>query len=62
VHFHGPKPAAVRKYLADPGHKLLPSWRELLDRGGPAYQAFLWEWTRYRALADVATGPADPVR
>lgn len=49
VHFHGPKPAAVRKYLVDGTLPANQGWADLLtgERTG-AYQAYARLWYLYR--------------
>ncbi len=47
VHFHGPKPAAVRPFVLDgtlPGYE---EWRKLLLHGPEGYRSYLAEWDRY---------------
>lgn len=52
VHFHGPKPMAVRKGLADPAYAMPQIWRDLLGRGAGAYPHYLALWDQYRELAE----------
>ena len=47
VHFHGPKPAAVRPFVRNgtlPGYE---EWRKLLLHGPDGYRTYLAEWDRY---------------
>jgi hypothetical protein len=52
VHFHGPKPGAVKKVFADPAYHMNAVWRGLLDADSPAYEQYVREWDTYLALAD----------
>ncbi len=56
VHFHGPKPAAVRKIIDDPAYSMAPTWLPLYQRDTAAYRALLAEWEGYRAAADTRPG------
>ncbi len=47
VHFHGPKPGAVLKVLADPSYPMYPVWRKLMNRDISAYQQTVAEWEGY---------------
>lgn len=51
VHFHGPKPSAVRDLLQRPDFAVPPIWRELFDESPAAYHHYLAEWDGYHALA-----------
>jgi len=54
IHFHGPKPLAVRKGLQDPDYVMPTVWRDLLVRGQDAYPVYLALWDRYRAEAEAS--------
>jgi hypothetical protein len=47
VHWHGPKPAFVRKLLADPTLAAPDRWRALFNRNRAAYAHYLSEWDGY---------------
>lgn len=48
IHFHGPKPAAIRKMLADADYFDTASvWRRLFDSNPNAYAEYLQEWDGY---------------
>ncbi len=44
VHFHGPKPGAVRRLIADPAYPVAPIWRELFQEDPAAYAEYLRRW------------------
>ena len=52
VHFHGPKPGAVRKILADPAYPMNAIWRGLLTADLQAYEQYVHEWDTYVALVE----------
>ena len=54
VHFHGPKPEAIRKIVNDPNYAMSPGWLPLYNRDPSAYQRYLAEWESFRAEANVA--------
>lgn len=49
VHFHGPKPAAVRKLMMDPAYAPPQIWRELFEENPAGYAAYLPQWERFAA-------------
>jgi hypothetical protein len=53
IHFHGPKPMAIRKTLNDPAYPISPGWRHLFDRDLESYGYYLAVWDHYRNHADV---------
>ena len=38
VHFHGPKPAAIRKLLDNPAYETNPTWRHLFESNTGSYR------------------------
>lgn len=52
IHFHGPKPDAVRKLLANPEYEAPASWRRLFGKDPEAYRRYLEIWDGHRASAD----------
>jgi len=48
IHFHGPKPPAIRKLIADPSYKAPHVWRELFGTSPDAYRHYLEVWESYQ--------------
>lgn len=44
VHFHGPKPSAVRRLIEQPAYPVPAIWRELYDENPGAYRHYLQAW------------------
>ncbi len=57
VHFHGPKPIAVRKVIADPDYPIAAAWRPYFERDPVAYGQFLAEWEKYYSLGRTMATP-----
>jgi len=51
VHFHGPKPAAIRKIIDDPAYPMPEHWRTLFALDPTAYRRYLVEWEQFRDAA-----------
>jgi hypothetical protein len=51
IHFHGPKPPAVRKLIADPGYGAPDVWRELYFQNPESYRTYLAIWAQYQVAA-----------
>lgn len=52
IHFHGPKPAAIRKIVDDPAYPMSKHWLRLYEQDPAAYLRYLLEWEQFRAAAD----------
>lgn len=52
VHFHGPKPAALRRMAADPSYKPPQVWQELFNENVEGYRIYLEQWDEFGAAAD----------
>lgn len=48
LHFHGPKPAAVRKLVADPAYPAPDVWRQLFNSDADAYRHYLGLWDEFQ--------------
>jgi lipopolysaccharide biosynthesis glycosyltransferase len=48
VHFHGPKPPAIRKLMADPNYGAPDVWRQLYFQDVASYRHWLSMWQRYQ--------------
>jgi hypothetical protein len=48
IHFHGPKPPAIRKLIADPDYGAPDVWRELYFQNPASYQTYIKIWDRYQ--------------
>jgi lipopolysaccharide biosynthesis glycosyltransferase len=48
VHFHGTKPPAVRRLLADPDYAASKNWRTLFFRDPDSYRHYLDLWERFQ--------------
>ena len=51
VHFHGPKPWAVRQLIEQPNFSVPDIWRSLYQSHPTAYQEYLREWDRVHQSA-----------
>ena len=58
VHFHGPKPEAVRKRLCDPAYRAGDVWGVIMDGNDTEYRYYLELWDSYRSYADTLIGAA----
>jgi lipopolysaccharide biosynthesis glycosyltransferase len=48
LHFHGPKPPAVRKLIADPNYNAPDIWRELFIKDPVAYSHYMHIWEKFQ--------------
>ena len=48
IHFHGPKPPAVRKLMADPSYGAPDVWRQLYFQDVESYRHYLEVWDRFQ--------------
>jgi lipopolysaccharide biosynthesis glycosyltransferase len=48
LHFHGPKPPAVRKLMADADYEVPDAWRKLFFANPESYRYYLALWDRYQ--------------
>jgi len=53
VHFHGPKPAAVRRLLHQTDALVDRSWRELFDMNRDAYRHYLELWDSFAGAPSI---------
>ncbi|WP_419757617.1 hypothetical protein [Acidisoma sp.] len=51
LHFHGPKPAAIRKLIADEKYPSPDVWRQLYFQDPRSYQEYLRIWEHYQVPA-----------
>jgi hypothetical protein len=49
IHFHGPKPPAIRKLVADPGYGAPDVWRQLYFQDPESYVHYLHLWTVFQS-------------
>jgi lipopolysaccharide biosynthesis glycosyltransferase len=49
VHFHGPKPVAIRKLIADETYPAPEVWRQLYFQDSLSYKQYLALWDQYQA-------------
>lgn len=63
VHWHGPKPDAIRRKLRDGSFGLYESWNALYEKNKAAYESYVKEWALYREpyLPDSVRGHIDIV-
>jgi len=66
VHFHGPKPDALKKKLDDPLYKVPDDWARLIERDPAAYRQYLALWESYdvygsRLVAEALAKTQDAV-
>ena len=47
VHFHGPKPDVVHKFITHPGYSAPSIWRELFEENPAAYRYYLERWKSF---------------
>lgn len=52
VHFHGPKPMAVRQLITDPSYDAPSIWRELFNESVEGYHTYLAQWDEFHAAAN----------
>jgi hypothetical protein len=56
IHFHGPKPPAIRKLMIDPDYAAPDVWRELFFQAPASYQKYLSIWEKYQASTAFRAG------
>jgi hypothetical protein len=54
IHFHGPKPPAIRKLVADPDYGSPDVWRQLYFQNPESYAHYLALWERFQVMGVVA--------
>lgn len=52
IHFHGPKPFAVRKRMDDPSYPIPDVWSGLMERDPAGYREYLALWERFQRYGD----------
>lgn len=65
VHWHGPKPALVRRLLAEPTLAIPDRWRALFNKDPAGYAHYLSEWIRYSGEGEsleMKAGPCNPIQ
>ena len=56
IHFHGPKPAALRKLFADPNYGAPDIWRQLFASNPESYWTYLSIWEKYQQGCELPQG------
>jgi hypothetical protein len=58
VHFHGPKPRTALALLTNERFQINRPIRAIFEENPPAYEEFLWMWTRFQAGRSVSRDEA----